>query len=73
MTIPASVLIFIGVLVMGVQSWFSGNWKITALMAILGTCLNCIFFFRRLAIQEELHRHIRELKAKLTASSQTQP
>lgn len=63
MTIPGGALISIGVLFLAVQSFRTGEWRTAVVAGAIGTLLNYSFFFRRLLIQDRLHKRIRELTA----------
>ncbi len=58
--ILVSLLTSFGVLVLAAQSAVSGDWEMTAIAAIGGTCLNCLFVINRTRavrlLEEELER-----------------
>ena len=71
MTIPTSIVICAGTVLMAVQAWHSDDWKWAAIAGIAGSCLNCLFFLRRVLIQNQLHQRIHELRTQLKASTKT--
>ena len=50
-TIPGALGVTVGVLVCAAQAFHSGDYRISALAGVIGTVVNLICFFRRLAIQ----------------------
>jgi hypothetical protein len=59
--ILGSLLASFAVLLLAAQSAVSGDWKMTAIAGIGGTCLNCLFVISRT-------RAVRQLEAELAES-----
>ena len=61
-TIPAAMIISIGVIASALMAWHYGDWKYCAFAGIVGTLFNLMCFFRRIAITARLLKQIRILK-----------
>jgi F0F1-type ATP synthase assembly protein I len=63
-TIPAALLVSLGVLASAILALRTGDWKSCAITGGIAAWFNLICFFRRLFIQRKLHDEIKALRAQ---------
>jgi hypothetical protein len=74
MTIPAALLMTIGVIVCACCAFFTGDslaYKSSVIAGVVGTSINMVFFYRRLHIQ--MHAERRRLASLKKKQDETKP
>jgi hypothetical protein len=69
--ILGSLLTSFSVLLLAAQSAVSGDWKMTAVAGIGGTCLNCLFVISRTRAVRQLETELDEKRSEVAQSKAT--
>ncbi len=69
--ILGSLLASFAVLVLAAQAAVSGDWKMTAIAGIGGTCLNCLFVISRTRAVRILEGELDKKRAEIAQSRAT--
>jgi hypothetical protein len=69
--ILGSLLASFAVLVLASESAVSGDWKMTAIAGIGGTCLNCLFVISRTRAVRQLEAEVEESRERKAQTKAT--